>query len=429
MPRSASSTTIERRRTPRHGAADDESERPGVDSGSGDSAQVAPDGSEAAVAQTQGMTEAAAEQTLDKAPTPAAAAAEQTLDKAPTPAAVAAEQTPGMAPMRAAAAEQSGQRRRRRRGRQHAHDDPDADGDLSDPLQHGRGQQRSDLCRQFDHRVGRRGALDARAPRHLLVRDRRHACAGGPGPRRASGDRTMHERRRRRRRAEHFDEDRETTPAIRSGTRATSRRSTKSSRARWSSTGSNPAAYPRARLQRRSPSDRVHVVRALRLCRQRPLVFGGDVGIDTTTMQDPSNIPAAVVAHGAMGMDTFRPVDFYNASPHVGDGHQERQRLRHRLQRRQHAHRRDHPLQDRGGGYPVLLRPPVQGQSGPLRQRTPVGVADLLHDRQQMRRLPCWAAYLVTVSQPVKTSISPPTLTAPQVAVQRTIDVGLFALS
>jgi dienelactone hydrolase len=41
---------------------------------------------------------------------------------------------------------------------------------------------------------------------------------------------------------------------------------------------------------------------------------GGDVTIDKTTMQDPSNVPPAVVAHGAMGMDTFGPVDFYNAS-------------------------------------------------------------------------------------------------------------------
>jgi hypothetical protein len=41
---------------------------------------------------------------------------------------------------------------------------------------------------------------------------------------------------------------------------------------------------------------------------------GGDVTIDTTTMQDPSNIPPAVVAHGAMGMDTFATVDFYTAS-------------------------------------------------------------------------------------------------------------------
>jgi hypothetical protein len=41
---------------------------------------------------------------------------------------------------------------------------------------------------------------------------------------------------------------------------------------------------------------------------------GGDVTIDKTTMQDSSNIPPAVVAHGAMNMDTFGPVDFYNAS-------------------------------------------------------------------------------------------------------------------
>jgi hypothetical protein len=41
---------------------------------------------------------------------------------------------------------------------------------------------------------------------------------------------------------------------------------------------------------------------------------GGDVTIDKTTLQDTSNVPPAVVAHGAMGMDTFGPVDFYNAS-------------------------------------------------------------------------------------------------------------------
>jgi len=41
---------------------------------------------------------------------------------------------------------------------------------------------------------------------------------------------------------------------------------------------------------------------------------GGDVTIDKTSLQDTSNVPPAIVAHGAMGMDTFGPVDFYNAS-------------------------------------------------------------------------------------------------------------------
>jgi hypothetical protein len=40
---------------------------------------------------------------------------------------------------------------------------------------------------------------------------------------------------------------------------------------------------------------------------------GGDVIIDTTAMQDPSNVAPAVVAHGAMGVDVAS-VDFYAAS-------------------------------------------------------------------------------------------------------------------
>lgn len=42
---------------------------------------------------------------------------------------------------------------------------------------------------------------------------------------------------------------------------------------------------------------------------------GGDVGIDTTAMQDPAHPPRALVTHGAQGLDTYGGiVDFYNAS-------------------------------------------------------------------------------------------------------------------
>jgi predicted esterase len=45
---------------------------------------------------------------------------------------------------------------------------------------------------------------------------------------------------------------------------------------------------------------------------------GGDVTINTAAMQDPSNIPPAIVAHGGMGQDTFTAggstVDFSQAS-------------------------------------------------------------------------------------------------------------------
>jgi len=45
---------------------------------------------------------------------------------------------------------------------------------------------------------------------------------------------------------------------------------------------------------------------------------GGDDTIDKTSLQDPSNVPPAVVAHGAMGKDTFGTgavsIDFYTAS-------------------------------------------------------------------------------------------------------------------